>query len=580
MTAPAQMGVAELRQVVGTFRDLLALHKDAINRLNVYPVPDGDTGTNMGLTLESVATEMAGADEDMASTCAAISHGSLMGARGNSGVILSQVLRGLASTFSDAASVDATQFTSALESAATAAYGAVMKPVEGTILTVVREASEAARERLDAGDASLADVLDAARERGHDALARTPEMLPVLAEAGVVDAGGAGFLLFFDAALHVLDGRELPDPPEDDGAAAFITAGFERPDDHDTDVSDMRYEVMHFLEAPDESIQGFKEAWAEIGDSIVVVGGDGIWNCHVHTNDIGAAIEAAIEVGRPKEIRVTDLLEEVIEERSVRAAVEAAAERPKVPCAIVAVSPSRGIGRIFSSLGLQELVTGGQTMNPSTADLLAAVEHAPADQVVILPNNKNIIAVANQVQDHTAKTVVVVPTTSVPEGFASLLAYDPQSDASANAEGMNEIADGVTIGEVTQAVRDTSTDAGAVSEGDWIGLDRAGISVIEPSMTAAAVSLLERLVESDHEIVTIIEGADAFDADTAQLTAWLSEHRPDVEVEVHAGGQQHYPYFFGIEGSPGAPDDRRTARVPRALGAVRRTPARRRPEEA
>ena len=547
MTAPAQMGVAELRQVVGTFRDLLALHKDAINRLNVYPVPDGDTGTNMGLTLESVATEMAGADEDMASTCAAISHGSLMGARGNSGVILSQVLRGLASTFSDAASVDAAQFTSALESAATAAYGAVMKPVEGTILTVVREASEAARERLDAGDASLADVLDAARERGHDALARTPEMLPVLAEAGVVDAGGAGFLLFFDAALHVLDGRELPDPPEDDGAAAFITAGFERPDDHDTDVSDMRYEVMHFLEAPDESIQGFKEAWAEIGDSIVVVGGDGIWNCHVHTNDIGAAIEAAIEVGRPKEIRVTDLLEEVIEERSVRAAVEAAAERPKVPCAIVAVSPSRGIGRIFSSLGVQELVTGGQTMNPSTADLLAAVEHAPADQVVILPNNKNIIAVANQVQDHTSKTVVVVPTTSVPEGFASLLAYDPQSDASANAEGMNEIADGVTIGEVTQAVRDTSTDAGAVSEGDWIGLDRAGISVIEPSMTAAAVSLLERLVESDHEIVTIIEGADAFDADTAQLTAWLSEHRPDVEVEVHAGGQQHYPYFFGIE---------------------------------
>ena len=547
MTAPAQMGVAELRQVVGTFRDLLALHKEAINRLNVYPVPDGDTGTNMGLTLESVATEMAGADEDMASTCAAISHGSLMGARGNSGVILSQVLRGLASTFSDAASVDATQFTSALESAATAAYGAVMKPVEGTILTVVREASEAARERLDAGDASLADVLAAARERGHDALARTPEMLPVLAEAGVVDAGGAGFLLFFDAALHVLDGRELPDPPEDDGAAAFITAGFERPDDHDTDVSDMRYEVMHFLEAPDESIQGFKEAWAEIGDSIVVVGGDGIWNCHVHTNDIGAAIEAAIEVGRPKEIRVTDLLEEVIEERSVRAAVEAAAERPKVPCAIVAVSPSRGIGRIFSSLGVQELVTGGQTMNPSTADLLAAVEHAPADQVVILPNNKNIIAVANQVQDHTAKTVVVVPTTSVPEGFASLLAYDPQSDASANAEGMNEIADGVTIGEVTQAVRDTSTDAGAVSEGDWIGLDRAGISVIEPSMTAAAVSLLERLVESDHEIVTIIEGADAFDADTAQLTAWLSEHRPDVEVEVHAGGQQHYPYFFGIE---------------------------------
>lgn len=547
MAAPNEMGVGELRRIVATFRDLLALHKESINRLNVYPVPDGDTGTNMGLTLASVTAEMDDAVHDMAATCGAISHGSLMGARGNSGVILSQVLRGLASTFATTDVVDAALFTSALESSSTAAYGAVMKPVEGTILTVVREASEAARERFDAGPATLVEVIDAALVRGRDALERTPEMLPVLAEAGVVDAGGAGLLLFFDAALHVLDGRELPEAPPDSGTAGVTTAGFERPDEHSGDVSDMRYEVMYFLEADDETIPGFKDAWAAIGDSIVVVGGDGIWNCHVHTNDIGAAIEAAIEVGRPKEIRVTDLLEEVAEERGIRAAAEAAAERPSVPCAIVAVSPSRGIGRIFSSLGVQELVTGGQTMNPSTADLLAAVEHAPADQVVILPNNKNIIAVANQVQANSAKTVIVVPTTSVPAGFASLLAYDPQADAEANAEGMNEIADGVVVGEVTQAVRATKTDAGQVAEGDWMGIDRAGISVIESSMTAAATGLLDRLITSDHEIVTVIEGADAFDADTSVLTSWLSEHRPDVEVEVHSGGQQHYPYFFGIE---------------------------------
>ncbi len=548
MTHPTQMGVTDLRRVVSTFRDLLVTHRDAINRLNVYPVPDGDTGTNMGLTLESVVKDLSAADADMAATCAAISHGSLMGARGNSGVILSQILRGLSSTFSNHDSIDGALFTEAVESAASSAYGAVMKPVEGTILTVVREASEAARGSIEGGSVDLVQVLEAALAQGRDALSRTPEMLPVLAEAGVVDAGGAGLLLLFEAALHVLDGRDLPEPPEGE-TAAVITAGFERPDEHSGDVSDMRYEVMFFLVADDERVPRFKDAWAEIGDSIVVVGGDGIWNCHVHTNDIGAAIEAGIEAGRPKEIRVTDLAEEVAEERGLRAAVASAAEptRPVVPCAIVAVSPSRGIGRIFSSLGVQELVTGGQTMNPSTADLLAAVEHAPANDVVILPNNKNIIAVANQVQGQTTKRVTVVPTTSVPAGFASLLGYDPQADGATNGEVMSDIADGVVVGEVTQAVRDTNTDAGPVVVGDWMGLDRNGIKVISTSMTDVATGLLDLLIGPDHEIVTIIEGADAFAADTTVITNWIETHRDGVEVEVHAGGQPHYPYFFGVE---------------------------------
>jgi dihydroxyacetone kinase-like predicted kinase len=307
---------------------------------------------------------------------------------------------------------------------------------------------------------------------------------------------------------------------------------------------------MYFLEAPDDLLPGFKEVWAGLGDSIVVVGGDGIWNCHIHTDDIGPTIEAAIDVGRPRQIRVTDLLEEVAEERWVReGAASAAAEvdRQEVTCAVVAISPAAGISRIFHSLGVQELVAGGQTMNPSTAEVLAAVERAPANDVVILPNNSNIIAVAQRVQEQTSKNVLVVATRSVPEGFASLLAYDPSVDAAANAEAMAEIAAEVLVGEVTQAVRATNSEVGPVSEGDWIGIDRAGIRSIAGSAEEAAIRLLDVKVSDSHEILTIIEGDGAGAASTRTITEWVAAHRPQLEVEMHRGGQEHYPYLFGIE---------------------------------
>ncbi|MDG2113406.1 MAG: hypothetical protein P8N02_12425, partial [Actinomycetota bacterium] len=382
-------------------------------------------------------------------------------------------------------------------------------------------------------------------------LANTPELLPVLKEAGVVDAGGAGFLLFLHAALHVIDGRPLPDVADQ---PEMIAGPIDRPDHHDPDhhdVSDLRYEVMYFLDAEDELIGGFKDVWAGLGDSIVVVGGDGLWNCHIHTNDIGPAIEAAVDVGRPRQIRVTDLAEEVLEEQWVREGhATGGASLPAadpVPCAVVAVSPAAGIARIFHSLGVQELVVGGQTMNPSTAELLDAVERAPGLQVVILPNNSNIIAVAERVDTQTDKTVCVVPTRSVPEGFASLLAYDPEADASANAAAMFEVAGSVVVGEVTRAVRDTSSAAGPVSEGDWIGLDRNGVRSIGTAMAQSAIDLLDQLIDADHEILTIIEGDDAGDAETRTITEWLHTAHPSVEAEVHHGGQEHYPYLFGIE---------------------------------
>jgi DAK2 domain fusion protein YloV len=558
VTTLDHLGAADLRAVVEAYKEALAAHRDPINRLNVYPVPDGDTGTNMSLTLVSVAEELAGADNDLPAVCRAVSHGSLMGARGNSGVILSQVLRGMVGAIAEAGGLDGPGLAQALRAACDAAYQAVMRPVEGTILTVVRESAEAAEQAVAAdADADLVTVLTAARDRGEDALARTPELLPVLAEAGVVDAGGAGYLLFLDALAHVVDRRPIPEPRVGEGAvrpdAHLVHAG-PGADGHGEGGSDLRYEVMYFLEAPDEAIPSFKDVWAGIGDSIVVVGGDGLWNCHIHTDDIGAAIEAAVDAGRPRQIRVTDLGEQVEEERWVREATGAGAvvEEPPhasepVRTAVVAVAAGDGIKRIFYSLGVQGIVAGGQSMNPSTAELLAAVEAVPAEEVVILPNNKNIIPVAEQVDAHTDRTVRVVPTRGIAEGFAALMCYDPEARADENAKEMTALAGSVVAGEVTQAVRESTSEVGRIAEGDYVGIARDGIRAVEKTLAAAACRLLEALVTDEHEIVTVIEGEGATAGDTRAITEWLDEHRPEVSAEVHHGGQPLYPYLFGIE---------------------------------
>ena len=551
MTSLTRLGAEDLRVVVLGYRDALDAHRAGINKLNVYPVPDGDTGTNMALTLTAVAEELAEAGDDLASVCKAISHGSLMGARGNSGVILSQILRGIATVVAEADGFDAKSGAEALAAASRAAYEAVMRPVEGTILTVAREAGEAATAAGGDG-ADLVAMLDAARAQAADALERTPDMLPVLKEAGVVDAGGTGYLLLLDVLLHAADGRPVPEPTEVEGPVFAEPLPGHAAEPGHGDLSDLRYEVMYFLEAPDDAIPAFKSVWAGIGDSIVVVGGDGIWNCHIHTDDIGSSIEAAIDIGRPRKIRVTDLIEQVEEERWVR---EAASDEVEVPahlstpvtCAVVAVATGAGIRRIFHSLGVQGIVTGGQSMNPSTAELIAAVERVPADHVVILPNNKNIIPVAEQVDAHTSKTVVVVPTKGITEGFAALLAYDPEAGALTNAEEMADAATNVVAGEVTQAVRASSCDVGPIAAGDWLGIARDGIRAVEREMAAAATRLLAELVLPSHEIVTLIEGEGATAACSRQITEWLAEHRPAASVEVHHGGQPLYPYLIGVE---------------------------------
>jgi dihydroxyacetone kinase-like predicted kinase len=330
-------------------------------------------------------------------------------------------------------------------------------------------------------------------------------------------------------------------------AVGSATAG---PSGEESALSDLRYEVMYFLEAPDETVPAFKDVWAGIGDSIVVVGGDGLWNCHIHTDDIGSAIEAALDCGRPRSIRVTDLLEQVEEERWVREGSGRPDPEPplrQVTTAVVAVATGEGVRRIFHSLGVQAVVTGGQSMNPSTAQLLEAVESAPADQVVLLPNNKNIIPVAEQVDALTTKDVRVVPTRGIPEGFAALLEYDPEAPVDENASTMAEAATNVLAGEVTRAVRNSACDVGPITAGDYLGIATSGIRAVAATAGDATTGLLLELLSEEHQIVTVIEGEGASAADTRRITEWLAEHHPGVACEVHHGGQPLYPYFVGLE---------------------------------
>ena len=390
---------------------------------------------------------------------------------------------------------------------------------------------------------SVEAVLLAAEAGAEASVARTPDLLPALRDAGVVDAGGKGFTLLLDALLEVVSGRPIPEPTFVEPPTIVqqhLEAG---------DVSSLRYEVMFLLDAPDTTIDAFKATWMALGDSIVIVGGDGLWNCHVHTDDIGGAIEAGIEAGRPRNIRVTDLLEQVEEEGWVREHGDGFthAPGPSVTTAVVAVGVGEGVQRLLRSLGVQQIVAGGQSMNPSTAQILEAVERCPSDSVIVLPNNKNIIPVARQVDALAGKRVEVVPTVSVLEALAALVTYDPDAECDTNVRAMEAGAQAVRAGEVTQAVRDSTAECGPIREGDWLAIGPSGIGATAGSADAAAFALIDRLVDEDSEIVTVLVGLDARPAETQRVREHLAAKHPHVEIEVHEGGQPLYPYLIGVE---------------------------------
>ncbi len=558
MTSLATLGADELRGVMGRYRDALRAHQADINRLNVYPVPDGDTGTNMALTLEAVVAELDGvpAGSALPEVCRAIGHGSLMGARGNSGVILSQLLRGMCERMGGAgeAGVDGAILADALAHAADLARRAVVRPVEGTILTVASAAAEGAAAGAGRGGATLVGVVEEAHGTAADALARTPEMLAVLAQAGVVDAGGAGFLLLLDACWSIIDGAHLlPEPSEAPGGrsrgAGRRTNRRGRPRRGGPPlrghVPPLRPGRLHGgLQGGVGRNRGLDRRRRR---------GRAVELPHPHRRHRGRG-----RGGRGRRAPPADP-----GDRSGRAGRGGAlgprsGERPEggpvghpvgppPTTSVVAVVTGDGIGRIFRSLGVHHQVVGGQSMNPSTQDLLEAVELVSSDEVVILPNNKNIRPVAEQVDALTDKTVRVVATGSILEGFAALLAYDPAAGAGVNAASMGESAARVVPAEITRAVRDASTDAGEVHQGDWIGLSRDGVVSIADSAVLAMRLLLSRLLEERHELITLIEGEGSRVADTRKISEWLNEEHPEVALEVHHGGQPLYPYLLGIE---------------------------------
>jgi uncharacterized protein len=572
VTVLDSLAADDLSRVTVCFRDALRDHQDELNRLNVYPVPDGDTGTNMALTVESVVAELDGA-HDMGSVCSALTHGSLMGARGNSGVILSQVLRGLAEAWRERAQVGARDVAIALRRAADAAYDAVLRPVEGTILTVVRQTAEACEARLAACGAGggraeppLDEMVDVASSAAAQSLAETPELLAVLAENGVVDAGAKGFTLLLDALGHVVTGRPVPTAPAFDGigAPAPIVGA-----PHAADS--VRYEVMCFLEAPSAAMSEFKRSWGEIGESIVVTGGEGLYNCHIHTDDIGAAIEAAVVAGRPHQIRVTDLRDESQAVRGAdeapigdrpavtggaRAPVDASSIDPAEPAlsAVVAVASGAGVRELMLGLGAAAIVAGGQTMNPSTADLLGAVLATGADHVIVLPNNKNIVPVAQQLvglAELGRQSVHVVPTHSITAGLAALVPFDAGQPGTTNHERMAEAAGRCRTAEITRAVRDATTDAGPVRAGQWLALAQHRIVGVDDDPVGAVLGALTPVVHADSELVTILVGADVgrdLDAVAVDMVRdAIASRWPGIEIEVLEGGQPHYPFVIGVE---------------------------------
>ncbi len=540
--------------VMHLYRDALQSNLETINELNVYPVPDGDTGTNMLLTVESVIEALNKTITDsqensftMEQLCKTIAHSSLMGARGNSGVILSQILRAMYESFRPLSEIGPPQMAQALTEASKAAYSAVMKPVEGTILTVARRAGEDAFKAAQQG-LSLSEILQKARDAGYKALLEGPKLMPVLAQAGVVDAGGSGFMLLLDSFLAISEGRKLQTIPQLEQASPKPVKVSSAEASFDSVQTSNRYEVMYLLEADDQRIEDFKKTWAKLGDSIVVVGGDGIWNCHIHSDEIGPCIEAGLQVGRPKDIRVTDLQDQVEQRQFELKSFESEnLEILENKTAVVVVAFGTGLEEIFTSMGANTIIKGGQSHNPSTEELLMAIESAPGEEVIILPNNPNIISVAKLAAQICSKSAIVMPTTDPMQGFSCLMEYDPSQSSQKNAESMQQSLSRIRTGYVVQAVRDSQSPKGNIKKGSWMAMVKNTIEVIEPSLEKCCTSLLTLLLDTDSELITIITGQGSLEKSTQQILKWVGENFPDVAIEVHQGDQPLFPYLVGVE---------------------------------
>ena len=528
--------------------------KEWINELNVFPVPDGDTGTNMTMTIMSAAREVQAIENPtMESLAKAISQGALRGARGNSGVILSQLFRGFSKEIKEVDVIDASVLASALERASETAYKAVMKPKEGTILTVAKGMSVKALEVFGETE-DLVEGIEKILEYGDYVLSQTPEMLPVLKQAGVVDSGGQGLMEVLKGAFDGLLGKEL-DLSETFKPSSKVNVS----NNEDIDTADIKFgyctEFIVMLEKPyDQNTENeFKEYLSSIGDSIVCVNDEDIVKVHVHTNDPGLAIQKGLTYGSLTSMKIDNMREEhqekVIKDAERQAAKQKEVyEAPRKPVGFIAVSIGEGMNEIFKGLGVDYVIEGGQTMNPSTEDILKAVDHVNADTIYVLPNNGNIILAAEQAKILAeGKELVIVPTKTVPQGITAVVNYIDGESVQTNMDHMMEEIARVKSGEVTYAVRDTMIDDKVISEGDIMGIGDAGILSVAKDISEATMALIDTLVDEDSELISIYYGSDTLQEDAEELAEQVKEKYPDVDVELQSGGQPIYYYVLSVE---------------------------------
>ena len=537
----------------------LEAKKEWINELNVFPVPDGDTGTNMSMTIMSAAKAVSELEyPTMKELAKAISSGSLRGARGNSGVILSQLFRGFTKVIAEYDELDVVILTEAMQKAVETAYKAVMKPKEGTILTVAKGAANKALELCDDTDDIVFFVDEVIKEADH-VLSKTPDMLPVLKQAGVVDSGGQGLVQVLKGGYDSLIGKEIDYSIEGSAASAGvmkITAETE---------ADIKFgyctEFIIVLNQPltEKQEHEYKNFLESIGDSIVVVADDEIVKTHVHTNDPGLAIQEALKHGSLSKIKIDNMREEhqeklikdaekLAKEQKEEETKEEKTEEPRKEMGFISVSIGAGVNEIFNGLGVDYIIEGGQTMNPSTEDMLNAIDHVNADNIFILPNNKNIVLAANQaaslVED---KKIIVIPTKTIPQGITALINFIPDQSAEENAERMTEELENVKTGQVTYAVRDTVIDDKEIKQGDYMGIGDKSILAVGKDIKSTTEDMVAEMVDEESAIICIYYGEEVTEEDANALGAALEEKYPEVEVEIHFGGQPIYYYVISVE---------------------------------
>ena len=535
--------------------------KDYINELNVFPVPDGDTGTNMSMTIMSAAKEVTALNKPaMKDLAKAISSGSLRGARGNSGVILSQLLRGFTKAIKEEKEIDVLALAAACQRARDTAYKAVMKPKEGTILTVASGIATKAAEMAEETD-DLEVFIPAVIEHAQDVLNQTPEMLPVLKEAGVVDSGGQGLLEVIKGAYDAFLGKEI------DYSVIEPSTGVTVNKVNAEDTADIKFGyctefiILTEKEFTEDDEREFKKFLSSIGDSIVCVADDDVVKIHVHTNDPGLVIQKALTYGQLSKMKIDNMREEHqeklirdAEKLAEQQANEEAAHEEKKPAeprkamGFIAVSIGAGMNEIFKELGADYIIEGGQTMNPSTEDMLNAIDRVNADTVFILPNNKNIVLAANQAKSLVEeKEIIVIPTKTVPQGITAIINFMPDADAKTNEEAMLEEIKNVKTGQVTYAVRDTHIDDKEIHEGDIMGIGDSGILAVGKDLEETTKELIANLVDEDSELISIYYGEEVSEEDAEKFTEEITELYPDVDVDIQFGGQPIYYYVLAVE---------------------------------